>query len=117
MKHFTWQTIEYIDGSNPYICKTEREFKRIKEKYTLRKTGDNHWIAIEDIYYLVYGFVDKNKNATFVKRYKTRSSAMSVIQNMLKEDKFKQIVLKIEKRYLNKNNNWDFSSIEPEPHL
>jgi len=76
-----------------------------------------NYAKIEDIYYLVYGFVDKNKNATCVKRYKTRSSARSVIQNMLKEDKFKQIVLKIEKRYLNKNNNWDFSSIEPEPHL
>lgn len=28
-----WQHIEFSDGSNPYICKTEKEFNRMKQKY------------------------------------------------------------------------------------
>lgn len=28
-----WQHIEFASGSNPYICVTEKEFKRILRKY------------------------------------------------------------------------------------
>ena len=31
-----WKCIEYQDGSNPYICKTDTEFNRIKRKYGKR---------------------------------------------------------------------------------
>lgn len=29
----SWKHIVYEDGSNPYICTTEKEFNRIKRKY------------------------------------------------------------------------------------
>ena len=31
----SWQCIQFEDGSNPYICKTEEDFERIKNKYDL----------------------------------------------------------------------------------
>lgn len=42
-----WQHIQYEDGSNPYICKTEKEFKRIKRKYgkRLQLIEDGFWIV------------------------------------------------------------------------
>lgn len=45
MEHFTWQHIQFEDGSNPYICMTEKEFKRIKKKYNLVKIKDNFWLV------------------------------------------------------------------------
>ena len=42
---FVWQHIEFEDGSNPYICKTEAEFKRIQAKYCLKLIKCNFWIA------------------------------------------------------------------------
>lgn len=45
MKNYTWQCIKFTDGSNPYICKTEREFNRIKSKYVLERIGDGFWKA------------------------------------------------------------------------
>lgn len=46
MSYFNWQCIKFADGSNPYICKTEKEFKRIKRKYSLVKIEDDFWLAI-----------------------------------------------------------------------
>ena len=46
MNYFKWQHIQFADGSNPYICKTEKEFKRIQNKYNL--------IKIKDGFYKVY---------------------------------------------------------------
>ena len=43
MDNFTWQHIEFDNGSNPYICKTEKEFKRIERKYNLIKIKDGLW--------------------------------------------------------------------------
>jgi hypothetical protein len=34
-KHFKWQCITFSDGSNPYICKNEKEFNKLKNKYNL----------------------------------------------------------------------------------
>lgn len=45
MYNFTWQHIEFEHGGNPYICKTEQEFKRLKRKYSLEKIRDRFWIA------------------------------------------------------------------------
>lgn len=45
MNNFTWQHIEFGDGGNPYICMTEKEFKRIKRKYNLEKIKDGFWFA------------------------------------------------------------------------
>lgn len=45
MNNFSWQHIEFEHGGNPYICITEKEFKRIKRKYKLEKIKDNFWFA------------------------------------------------------------------------
>ena len=42
---FTWQHIEFEHGENPYICKTLKEFNRMKRKYNLVKIQDNFWIG------------------------------------------------------------------------
>lgn len=42
---FNWQHIEFENGSNPYICMTEENFNKIKEKYNLVKISDNFWLA------------------------------------------------------------------------
>ena len=46
MKKFGWQHIEFSDGSNSYICKTEEEFKRMQAKYKLKQIKYGFWIAI-----------------------------------------------------------------------
>lgn len=55
MNKFTWQHIEFEDGSNPYICTTEKEFMRIRNKYNLVGIKENFWIAKnkqnEDLFY------------------------------------------------------------------
>lgn len=45
MKNFRWQRIEFEDGSNPYICTTEKNFKWMQKHYTLEKIKDGFWIA------------------------------------------------------------------------
>ena len=42
-----WQHIQFADGSNPYICKTEKEFKRMQKKYQLEMIKPRFWIARE----------------------------------------------------------------------
>ncbi len=44
-----WQHIQFADGSNPYICKTEKEFKRLKRKYGnhLQPIKEGFWIVKE----------------------------------------------------------------------
>ncbi len=41
-----WYHIKFINGSNPYICKNEKEFKRIQKKYTLVKISGNYYKAL-----------------------------------------------------------------------
>lgn len=48
MSNFTWQHISFEHGGNPYICTTEKEFNRIKKKYSLEKIKDNFWLAKEN---------------------------------------------------------------------
>ncbi len=45
-----WQHIQFEDGSNPYICKTEKEFNRIKRRYgkRLEKIQERFWIVREE---------------------------------------------------------------------
>ncbi len=45
MKNFNWYHIQFNDGGNPYICKTEKELKRIQKKYNLVKIKDNFYKA------------------------------------------------------------------------
>ena len=47
MKDFTWQHIEFVNGGNPYICKTKKEFKRIQSKYSLEKIKESFWKATD----------------------------------------------------------------------
>ena len=41
----TWYCIMFEDGSNPYICKTENEFQRMKRKYELEHISGKFWSA------------------------------------------------------------------------
>ena len=43
---FKWQCIHFSDGSNPYICKTEKEFNRLNKKYNLLHLGGCIWKTI-----------------------------------------------------------------------
>ena len=37
-----WIMIKFEDGSNPYICKTEEEFRRMQKKYpNMKKLSDD----------------------------------------------------------------------------
>lgn len=47
MNNFSWQHINFEHGGNPYICTTEKEFKRIKRKYNLVNIENNFWLAKE----------------------------------------------------------------------
>lgn len=40
-----WQHIEFSDGRNPYICKTEDEFECMRKKYTLINIKEGFWLA------------------------------------------------------------------------
>lgn len=41
----TWNHINFEDGSNPYICKTEKELERMKREYDLVQLDVNFWLA------------------------------------------------------------------------
>lgn len=45
-----WQHIQYENGSNPYICTSEKEFKRLKRKYgnRLQLIKERFWIIKEE---------------------------------------------------------------------
>lgn len=45
MKEFRWQHITFADGSNPFICTTEKAFQRLRRKHHLVKLQDNFWYA------------------------------------------------------------------------
>ena len=44
-KKFCWKHITFSDGSNPYICKTEADFNRMKKKYHLEQISGDFWEA------------------------------------------------------------------------
>ena len=111
MKDFKWQLISFVDGSNPYICKTEKEFKRMKSRCVLEKIGDNCWQATDSISYSVVGFADRNKMANFHREYKTKQSAMRVIRK-LRDNNYESVVLRKEIRYLKNNEHLDISVSE-----
>ena len=111
MKHFTWQHISFVDGSNPDVCKTDKEFKWMKSRYVLKKIGDNCWQATDSISYSVVGFEDRNKMANFYREYKTKQSAMRVVRK-LKEQNYESVVLRKEIRYLKNNEHLDISVSE-----
>ena len=45
MKNFKWQHIQFEDGSNHYICMTEKNFKWMQKHYNLVKIKDGFWMA------------------------------------------------------------------------
>ena len=108
-----YQHITFIDGSNPYICKTEKSFKWMKEHYVLEPLAKNFWKATYKISYLVVGFDDKNKNATFNRSYKSKSGALNAIRKALSENKFEAVTLRREKVYLNNDDSLEISSSTP----
>lgn len=108
-----YQHIEFIDGSNPYICKTEKSFKWMKEHYVLEPIKEGFWKATERIYYLVVGFPDKHKIATFNKAYKSKSGALNAIRKALRENKFAAVTLWREEEYLGNNDSLNISSSTP----
>lgn len=112
IKNYEWQHIEFIDGSNPYICKTEKEFNKMKRKYVLEEIKEGFWKATDKISYSVVGFKDKTKIANFHKEYQLKSSAMRVIKK-LKEAGYECVVLREEVRYLKNNEDLEISSSSP----
>lgn len=56
-----WQHIEFADGSNPYISKTEKNFKRMSEQYLLIPISENSWKATDRVFYKVVGFLIKTR--------------------------------------------------------
>ena len=108
-----YQHIEFIDGSNPYISKTEKNFKWMCKHYVLIPIAENFWKATDRIYYKVVGFVDKNKMATFNRNYKSKAGAMRVINKAIKENKFGCIVLRKEVEDLRNNEHFDISVSTP----
>lgn len=42
-----WKHIQFADGSNSYICKTDKEFNRMKRKYKLELIQEGFYIAYE----------------------------------------------------------------------
>lgn len=40
-----WNHIKFENGSNPYICKTDKELERMKKKYDLVQLDGNFWLA------------------------------------------------------------------------
>ena len=108
-----YQHIEFIDGSNPYISKTEKDFKWMCEHYVLIPIAENFWKATDRIYYKVVGFADKNKMATFNRNYKSKAGAMRVIRKAIKENKFECIVLRKEVEDLRNDEHFDISVSTP----
>ena len=108
-----YQHIEFIDGSNPYISKTEKDFKWMCEHYVLIPIAENFWKATDRIYYKVVGFTDKNKMATFNRNYKSKAGAMRVIRKAIKENKFECIVLRKEVEDLRNDEHFDISVSTP----
>ncbi|HAU87860.1 MAG TPA: hypothetical protein DCW90_20960 [Lachnospiraceae bacterium] len=108
-----WQHIEFIDGSNPYVCKTEKEFEKMKRMYVLKNITDNFWKATDRIYYKVVGFEKKDKSATFDRDYKTENGAMRVISKAIKEKKFECIVLRKEIEDLRNDEHFEISVSTP----
>lgn len=45
MKNFEWQHIQFEDGSNPYICTTEKAFKFMLKRYKLVKLYESYGIG------------------------------------------------------------------------
>ena len=111
MNDFKWQLISFVDGSNPYICKTEKEFKRMKAKYVIKKIDENCWQVTDSISYSVVGFADRNKMANFHREYKTKQSAMRVVRK-LRDNNYESVVLRKEIRCLNNNEHLDISVSE-----
>ena len=42
---YTWQHIQFEDGSNPYVCITEENFKWMQKHYNLEQIKEGFWIA------------------------------------------------------------------------
>ena len=108
-----YQRIEFVDGSNPYICRTEKNFKWMQDHYVLEPIAENFWKATDRIYYKVVGFVDKDKIATFNRNYKSKAGAMRVIRKAIKENKFECIVLRKEVEDLRNDEHFDISVSTP----
>ena len=108
-----YQHIEFIDGSNPYISKTEKSFKWMQDHYVLKPIADGFWKATARIYYKVVGFPDKTKRATFDRNYKSKSGAMRAIRMAIQGKRFQCIVLRKEIEDLRNNDRFDISVSTP----
>ena len=107
------QHIEFADGSNPYICRTEKSFKWMQDHYVLEPVADGFWKATDRIYYKVVGFPDRDNRATFDRNYKSKSGAITAIQKVIKDKKFQCIILRREIEDLRNNDGFNISVSEP----
>lgn len=83
VKSFDWQLVTFEDGSNPFICMDERNFKYMKTTYELVRLGKDSWLAKGIIKYTVTGSVC-NKTV-LAKSYKTKSSVERYAKTVKKE--------------------------------
>lgn len=100
---YRFQQINFLDGSNPYICKDKREFDKMVDKYVLDKCGENSWIALAEIGYLMSAYKHKAKRPYFVKRYGTYDAALTAGISRTKENPAMVTVSRLEYRYTNKD--------------
>lgn len=108
---FKWQHIDFIDGSNPYICKTESELKKMQEQYVLEQTGENLWKATHKISYIVMGYGDVNKKVTFSNMYHTKKTAMRFINKEIEKKRFEKIVLRKKTSCLTDETDFSFGDV------
>ena len=113
MSNFAWQNIKFINGGNPYICKTKNEFKKMKNKYVLEKIDNNSWEATYKITYEVVGFNDLQRQAKFNKEYITKNGANRRIKQAISNKEFKRIILRRNTSYLKNNDSLEMSVSEP----
>lgn len=100
-KEWNWQHIIFIDGSSPYICRTKKEFDRIRERYLLTRAqeGRDVWFAKAAVIYVVYGFTADTEHFAYARAYQTKGGAVGAIKRLLSQGKYQQMELR--KRIMN----------------
>jgi hypothetical protein len=104
--------ITFVDGSNPYVCKTKEEFSNIKEKYVLRKMSENTYLATKRIMYSICGWADLEKPANIIKYFETKGDAMRFAKKLRKNKDIKKMVMRRDYSSLNNHEDLEISDSE-----
>lgn len=100
--YFPWQHIKFKDGRPAYVCKTENDFRRIKEHFVLEEFKykntwlPNFWLAIASRVYVVYGYNRSSSGKPVYKKdYETRSGAQRGADSAVYKWRFPKIVIEV----------------------